>query len=190
MTHTLLAAGVAGFGAYGLGWLPVRWPLFVLVPALLAWLAMRSLLTVGSGDYIRPVLSHNTRAWVGFLGAGGVGVLGYKISSNPSHLALWLGLAVFTGWLAHLLVDCAMSGVPLLWPAIPSLSKRVTLAHVKTEGVLDRLLGSAALAGVIVLLSEPLACRIGGDGDRASPPHVSALCWWLPRDGSRHESTC
>jgi hypothetical protein len=28
----------------------------------------------------------------------------------------------------------------------------VTLAHIKTDGVLDRLLGSAALAGVIVLL--------------------------------------
>jgi membrane-bound metal-dependent hydrolase YbcI (DUF457 family) len=152
VTHTLLAACVAGFGVCDLGWLPARWPLFVLVPALLAWLTMRSLLTFGSAELIRPVLSHRTRAWVGFLVACGVGVLGYQVSSKASDLALWLGLAVFTGWLTHLLLDCAMGGVPLLWPAVPSLSKRVALGHIKTEGVLDRLLGAAALAGVILLL--------------------------------------
>ncbi len=154
VTHTLLAAGVAGCVVYGLGWLPVRWPFFVLVPALLAWLAMRSLLTVGSGDHILPVLSRHTRAWFGFLGAGGVGLLGDQASTTPTDMALWLGLAVFTGWMAHLLVDCAMGGVPLVWPAIPTLSSRVTLAHIKTEGALDRLLGTAALAAVLVLVGS------------------------------------
>jgi len=51
-----------------------------------------------------------------------------------------LALPTAAGWLSHILLDALADGVPAFWPF-----GRLTLAHVKTGGKIDRLFGGGAL---------------------------------------------
>lgn len=107
----------------------MQWPLRILLPALLTGLAARSLLTVGSGDHFRPLLSHHTRSILRLLAMVGAGYLGSTLSHSLPDFALWLACAVGAGFLSHLLADTLMSGVPLLWPLMPSPEERGSPGH-------------------------------------------------------------
>jgi membrane-bound metal-dependent hydrolase YbcI (DUF457 family) len=158
ITHTLLAGLLLSLGVFGMGqlfatahgWVPAYWPDRLVVPALLAMLAVRSILTFGSGEYVRPLLSRQHRWYLDLLVAVGVGYLGYHLGTTP-HFALGLAFAVGAGFLSHLVVDAVMNGAPLLWPLRPSLHSRVVLGHINTGGLFDRLLGVACLALAIFL---------------------------------------
>jgi len=114
-------------------------------------LATRSLLTFGSGEKFHPILSKgHRRLLIGIVGII-IGYLGSAIGSSP-HFAFGLSLAVLLGYFSHLLIDALMGGIPLFWPLSGSLEHRVTLAHIKTEGLVDRSLGWVLLFGAIVVL--------------------------------------
>jgi membrane-bound metal-dependent hydrolase YbcI (DUF457 family) len=51
--------------------------------------------------------------------------------------------AFLAGWVSHILLDALANGAPAFWPF-----GRLTLAHVKTGGQLDKLIGGAGLVFV------------------------------------------
>lgn len=53
---------------------------------------------------------------------------------------LWILAAFLAGWLSHITLDALADGVPVFWPF-----GRLTLAHVKTGGKLDKFIGGAGL---------------------------------------------
>ena len=55
-------------------------------------------------------------------------------------------LTFCAGYLSHLLLDLLADGIPFLWPL-----KRITLAHIKTGGALDNLIGGAGLLAIVGL---------------------------------------
>lgn len=61
---------------------------------------------------------------------------------------LWepAGWPVLAGWLSHVLLDALSNGVPMFWPL-----GRLTLAHVKTGGKIDSLVGGAGLVVLVAL---------------------------------------
>jgi uncharacterized metal-binding protein len=157
ISHTWLACFGFAVAVYELGhlfttshgWLPPAWPIRIVVPVLLSMLATRSLF--GSGEKFHPILSKgHRRLLIGIVGII-IGYLGSAIGSSP-HFAFGLSLAVLLGYFSHLLIDALMGGIPLFWPLSGSLEHRVTLAHIKTEGLVDRSLGWVLLFGAIVVL--------------------------------------
>lgn len=59
----------------------------------------------------------------------------------------WLLGAFLAGWVSHIMLDALAAGVPAFWPF-----GRLTLAHVKTGGNLDRFIGGAGLVGLGLFL--------------------------------------
>ncbi len=153
LTHTLAASGALSLGVFAAGhlfaqahgWLPAYWPIRIVIPALMAMLAVRSVLTFGSRASWRLGFKRHRRHLLTALAGVSIGYLGYHLGTVP-HFALGMALAVFVGYLSHLLLDGLMGGVPLLFPFTGGLSRRVTLGHFRTEGLVDRLLGVAFLA--------------------------------------------
>jgi hypothetical protein len=140
------------------------WSIRMLVPVLLAVLATRSLLTFDvarkrtehPGDVApegrRPMLRKRTRGMLQ-LGVGfGVAYVIYRFGAKP-HFDLDLAIAVGVGYATHLFGDVCMNGVPLLWPAMPSLSRRVTLSKIETDGPADHVIGWVVLALTIGLFA-------------------------------------
>ena len=54
---------------------------------------------------------------------------------------------VLAGWLSHILLDTLANGAPVFWPF-----GRVTMAHVKTGGKLDSLIGGTGLVMLVGLI--------------------------------------
>jgi membrane-bound metal-dependent hydrolase YbcI (DUF457 family) len=171
LSHTLLACLGLSAGVYGLGrlfttphgWLPAYWPQRIVVPALLAMLAVRSVLTFGSPKGFRTIISRRHRFYLDALVGVSVGYLGATIGSSP-HFATGLGLAVGAGFLSHLVVDSLFNGVPMFWPVPPSLraDRRLTIGRFKTGGISDHLLGWLCLisATYLFLRATPLAAAL------------------------------
>jgi len=159
VTHTLIAGLVFALGVYFLGYvapiaanhIPAYWPVRIVLPAVLGALAARSLLTFGAGETIKPLLSRGHRFSLSVLVAIAIGYLGAILGPTP-HFALAMAMAAGAGYLSHLVADIATGGVPLIWPASPSLSERITLGHIKTNGGIDHVLGWICLVGALVLL--------------------------------------
>lgn len=55
---------------------------------------------------------------------------------------------VLCGWLSHIGLDIVSGGVPALWP----ITARIKLAHIKTGGKLDTLVGAACLALACIIV--------------------------------------
>ena len=167
LSHTLIAGVILSGVVYLLGYLypsshggfGAYWPSRILIPALLAMLAARSVFTFGShtsktsrsldgsqDTTYYTILSRRHRFYLDLLVGAIVTYLGVTLGSTP-HYALGLALAVGVGYLSHLLADAVFGGVPLVWPLRPSLahSSRITFAHFKTGGLFDHLLGWPAL---------------------------------------------
>lgn len=167
LSHTMLACLGVSFGTFWLGhfypiqhgWLPAYWPTRILIPALLAMLATRSVLTFGSsrrkeGEMVtyRTIISRRHRFYLDALVGITIAYLGSTLGSSP-HFTLGLAMAVGTGFLSHLLADAVFNGVPLTWPIPPSLQPghRFTISRFRTGGVVDHLLGWSSLLLAIYL---------------------------------------
>jgi hypothetical protein len=172
LTHVGLAAVGFALGIYLLShlfttpdkWLPAYWPIRIVVPALLAMLAVRSVMTFGSGKDIRPIISHRHRFYLDLLVGLVVGYMGYHLGSTP-RFATGIALACAIGYFSHLLVDAVMNGVPLLWPLTGvSLRHRFTLGHIETGGFIDHLLGWVCLFTTLGLFfwATPLGLHLFG----------------------------
>jgi len=59
-----------------------------------------------------------------------------------------LALYALAGWVSHIALDVISGGAPALWP----LPWRIELAHIKSGGALDMILGSASLLLTVVLV--------------------------------------
>lgn len=58
---------------------------------------------------------------------------------------------VLAGWVSHILLDALANGAPVFWPF-----GRLTLAHVKTGGKIDHVVGGAGLVVMVGLLVATL----------------------------------
>ena len=175
VTHTLLAALVATLGIYMLrlvatanpnAW-DYEWPLRMLVPAVLAALAARSLMTIGDSkgrdrdqrEY-RALVSKKTRRIVCVLVGLAATVIGSQLGHQSASLPLWLAMAFGVGYASHLITDAFMNGVPLLWiplvgRVLPmcSLDRRITLGKIKTDEHADHSLGYIFFVLTIVIVA-------------------------------------
>jgi hypothetical protein len=159
------------------GWLPPGWPLRIVVPALLAMLAARSILISVGGAKVWRLSVATRHIWT--LAAGiYAGYVGDHLGDTP-HFALLMALAIGIGALSHVITDVPFgSGVPLLWP-IPQLTKpahgegnepsrtsisfrnQFALGHFEVRGVVDHLMGWSFLIGSVVLMV--VSSRLGHD---------------------------
>ena len=71
-----------------------------------------------------------------------VGVSALVAIVSPS-----LAFYVLAGWTSHIALDMLSNGAPALWP-IP----RITLARIKSGGVLDAIIGAQLLTLAVVIL--------------------------------------
>lgn len=93
LTHTGVSALVIGAGAFAMALVPFG---ETLMAGLAGWMAGHLL-----GRKTAPVVALGSAALAFVVGV-------------PAWMA---AMAMFTGWLSHILADaCTMSGVPLLWP--------------------------------------------------------------------------
>jgi len=58
-----------------------------------------------------------------------------------------LAVYVLAGWSSHIILDVLSNGAPALWP-LP----RITLAHIKSGGVLDAIIGAQLLTLAVAIL--------------------------------------
>ena len=167
LSHTLLAVLVVSSGVFltgyffttSKGWLPAHWPTRILIPALLAMLATRSVLTFGSGKRgvgenrtFHTIISRRHRFYIDALVGLTIVYLGISLGNSP-HFTYTLTLAVGIGYLTHLVIDAIFNGVPMFWPFPPSLqpTHRFTLGHFRTGGLFDHVLGWSSLLLTIAL---------------------------------------
>lgn len=153
LTHTLAAGGVASTAVWATTWsVQGAQAAVAVVAAVVSAFAVRSLLTLGSGMGVRPLLRRRTRRIL-TVGAA-VASAGFCYTGASTGVDRLIPLAFAAGYLSHLLVDAAMGGVPLLWP-LRSLSRRVVIGRIRTGGATDHLLGAAALALTLFVLFAP-----------------------------------
>jgi hypothetical protein len=155
----LVAGAATGYLAYSLGTLTIR----ALVPVLLAALAARSLLTfdvsrqrddkpgASQAEPKYPILRKRTRGMLQLIAGAGAAYVVYRFGTTP-HFDLDIALAVALGFFIHLMGDVFMNGVPLLWPIIPNLDRRVTFSHIETDGTADHVIGWVMLLLLFALL--------------------------------------
>ncbi len=95
----------------------------------------------GAGEQIKGLFGH--RGFTHWLwSALAAGWLVYQVAP----IAVAVAGAVLAGWLSHLALDCLADGIPLLWPL-----GRITVAHIKTGSWMDRMVGGAAVVGMVIL---------------------------------------
>lgn len=58
------------------------------------------------------------------------------LQANPQ----WVWVSMLAGWGSHILLDVLADGAPAFWPF-----GRLTIAHIKTGGQIDKFFGGAAL---------------------------------------------
>lgn len=156
---TILTAGAAYLFPVSHGWLPPHWIGRLLIPCTLGALALRSVLTIGSGLVCRPLLGRTFRHVTTLAGVLLIGATGLGMGVSGSYPFVLAG-AVGIGYFSHLLLDMIFGapngqtgGVPLFWPFSGGLSHRVTLARLGTGGLLDHLTSLLFLAAAILLIA-------------------------------------
>lgn len=69
------------------------------------------------------------------------------VAAGVALISPSLAVYVLAGWVSHIVLDVLSNGAPALWP-LP----RITLARIKSGGLLDAFIGAQLLTLTIVIL--------------------------------------